>query len=92
MSRSVYLLVNAYFSLFLQRVCQRCSVEGGDKTECVELDEVHIGQGLADLSDREHSLMLFLHDFEDQQRKEANEEVGGDALGVAYIDRAHVEI
>ena len=35
---------------------------------------------------------LFLHDFEYQQRYEADEEVRLDALRVAYIYRAHVEV
>ena len=69
-----------YFGLFLQGFCQWRVVECRYVSEAIKFHKVHFRKSFADLPCRILCAKLFLHDFEYQQRYEADEEVRLDAL------------
>jgi len=69
-----------HFGLFLQGFCQWRVVECRYISEAIKFHKVHFRESFADLPCWILCAKLFLHDFEYQQRYEADEEVRLDAL------------
>ena len=69
-----------YFGLFLQGFCQWRVVECLYVSEAIKFHKVHFRESFADLPCWILCAKLFLHDFEYQQRYEADEEVRLDTL------------